>query len=218
MIVYFISGLGADERAFRYIKLPSVEKRFIRWIPPLHNESLKEYTARLIVQIDTTRPVTLVGLSFGGIVAQAMAEIIACERVFLISCVKSPNELSWGLRLIRRTKMYGLLPLRGLKPLALRLAPYWFDAVSDRQKGLLKNIINDTDEVFARWAIGALMCWQGSRITAPLIHLHGTGDRIFPIRYVRNYTPIKGGGHFMVVTHARKISKLLQHHLNPVTL
>lgn len=217
MIVYFISGLGSDERAFRYIRLPGVEKRFIRWTPPRKHESLRQYSGRLIEQIDTRRPVTLVGLSFGGIVAQVLAESIPCEQIILISSVKHPRELRRSLRFIRRTGAYRVVPVEGLKPLFLRLAPYWFDAVSGRHKKLLRTIVNDTDAGFAQWAIGAIMRWNGSHLATPTIRIHGTQDRVFPIRYLTDYVPVEGGGHFMVVTHARRLSQLLQYYLNPVT-
>lgn len=217
MIVYFISGLGADERAFRYLRLGEVEKRFICWLPPQKKESLRQYTSRLIEQIDTTQPVTLVGLSFGGIIAQEMASMIHCERVFLISSVKQPQELSWFLQLLRRTRLYRLLPFGWVKPLAIRLAPFWFDAVSERHRALLKNIIDETDNQFVQWAINTIMRWRGSSANASVIHIHGTYDRVFPTRYIRDYIPIEGGGHFMIVTHAKQISKLLQKHLNPQT-
>jgi pimeloyl-ACP methyl ester carboxylesterase len=218
MVVYFISGLGADERAFRYLRLGEVEKRFIRWLPPEEKESLRQYTNRLLAQIDTTQPVTLVGLSFGGIVALEIASIINCERVFLISSVKQPQELSGFLQLLRRTRLYRLLPFGWVKPLAIRLAPFWFDVVSERHRALLKNIVNETDNRFAQWAINAIMRWPGSSPNAPIIHIHGTQDRVFPVRYLSDYIPIKGGGHFMIVTHAKLISKLLQKHLNPQTI
>nr|WKN39808.1 alpha/beta hydrolase [Tunicatimonas sp. TK19036] len=217
MTVYFISGLGADERAFRYIKLPGVEKRFIRWIPPKPKEPLRQYAHRLIDQIDTSQPVTLVGLSFGGIVAQVIAELIPCAQLILISSIKNPRELSPALRFVKKAHIYRALPLKWLKPIAIRLAPYWFDAVSDRQKGLLRNIINDTDEVFAQWAIGATLQWRGSHTSAPTVHLHGTHDRVFPVHYLQNYIPVKGGGHFMIVTHARILNPILQHHLTLIT-
>ncbi|WKN46183.1 alpha/beta fold hydrolase [Tunicatimonas pelagia] len=218
MIVYFISGLGADEQAFRYIKLPNVEKRFIRWIPPQKRETLKEYTTRLLDQIDTTQPVTLIGLSFGGIVAQELASMIHCERLILISSVKQPEELSPVLRFIRSTRLYRLFPFRWVKPVFSKVAPYWFSALSDRHRALLKVTIDETDDTFAEWAIEAIMLWKGSSVERPVIHLHGTHDRIFPVRHLHNYVPVKRGGHFMIVTHAKPISQLLQKYVKPALI
>lgn len=218
MVVYFISGLGADERAFRYIRLAGVEKRFIRWLPPETNESLMQYATRLQDQIDTNQPVILVGLSFGGIVAQEIAGIIECERLILISSVKHPKELSYFMRAVRRSGVYRCLPVRWMKPVVLRWAPYWFDAGADRYQQLLTQVIDDTDDEFAQWAIRSMMRWKGQSFPAPTTHIHGTHDRIFPPRYIEEFIPVEGGGHFMVVTHARVVSKLLQSTLETVLL
>lgn len=214
MIVYFISGLGADERAFRYIRLPDIETRFIRWIPPHRREPLQQYAYRLLDQIDLGRPVVLVGLSFGGIVAQELASMIDCVQLFLISSIKYPQELNPFLQFVKRSRVYKFLPFRWAKPIMSYVAPYWFNAVSDRQRTLLRSVINDTNNQFAQWAIETIMQWKGQPFSASLIHLHGTHDRIFPIRYIEDYIAVEEAGHFMVVTHAKKVSKLIRNHLN----
>ncbi|WP_353717332.1 hypothetical protein [Dyadobacter sp. 676] len=67
MNVYFISGLGADERVFTKLKLdPRLNVKYIKWVRPLKKETLQHYAARLSKQIDTSQPFQLVGLSFGG--------------------------------------------------------------------------------------------------------------------------------------------------------
>lgn len=93
--VYFISGLGADERSFKYLDLPGVNMHFIQWEKPLKGEKLREYCRKLILQIDTSGDIFLVGLSFGGIVAQEIAKTIAVKKLIIISSIKSPGELSW---------------------------------------------------------------------------------------------------------------------------
>lgn len=42
--IYFISGLGADKRAFHQLNLPGFEKIFIDWIQPMPNETIQTYT------------------------------------------------------------------------------------------------------------------------------------------------------------------------------
>src|SRR6218665_2073919 len=42
--VYFLSGLGADQRVFRKLELDKhFQVRHIEWIRPLRNESLRSY-------------------------------------------------------------------------------------------------------------------------------------------------------------------------------
>ncbi|MEM9834718.1 MAG: alpha/beta hydrolase [Bacteroidota bacterium] len=214
MTVYFISGLGADERAFRYIRLPEVETRFICWMPPRKREPLRQYASRLLDQIDTSQPTVLVGLSFGGIIAQELASMIDCIQVFLISSVKHPREFSPLLQFVKRSRIYKFLPFRWVKPIISYMAPYWFNAASGRQRTLLRSVINETDNQFAQWAIETTMRWAGQTSSAPVIQLHGSHDRIFPVRYLGHCFTIERAGHFMVVTHAKKVSKLIGKHLN----
>ena len=50
--VYYISGLGADERVFKYLNLKGVYEKYIKWETPQKHESLQDYCKRLIEQID----------------------------------------------------------------------------------------------------------------------------------------------------------------------
>jgi hypothetical protein len=38
--VYFISGLGADERIFQYLNLEGIEPVFIQWLEPFSKEKI----------------------------------------------------------------------------------------------------------------------------------------------------------------------------------
>ena len=90
--IYFISGIGADERAFRLISLPGYEIRNVSWLEPLKNENLKSYSIRLSSQITTEDPI-IIGLSFGGIIAQEIALHIKTKKVIIISSLKNRKEL-----------------------------------------------------------------------------------------------------------------------------
>ena len=55
--LYFISGLGVDERAFQKLKLsPNFTVHYLRWIKPLKNETITSYAKRLAIEIDQSRP------------------------------------------------------------------------------------------------------------------------------------------------------------------
>ncbi len=68
-MIYFISGLGADERVFAYLDLGDREYRHISWEIPTNHETLESYCWRLIAQIDLSQDICLIGVSFGGTVA-----------------------------------------------------------------------------------------------------------------------------------------------------
>src|SRR5687768_12225467 len=108
--IYHISGLGADDRVFKFLQLKDVNEKFIRWIKPDSQESLSEYCKRLTSQIDPADKIVLIGISFGGIVAQEISKYIKVDKVIIISSIKSPSELDWKLTLVRYLRLYFLAP------------------------------------------------------------------------------------------------------------
>ena len=81
-------------------------------------------------------------------------------------------------------------------------------------KKMLSAILHDTDPVFLKWAIAKIATWQNMYIHKNLLHLHGTADRILPIKNVTANESITGGAHLMVVTNAEEVSAILVKLLN----
>jgi hypothetical protein len=54
-----------------------------------------------------------------------------------------------------------------------------------------------------------VMKWRNEEIPANLIHIHGSNDEVFPIRYVKPAYVLKGG-HLLVFHHANEVNKLLE--------
>lgn len=211
--IYYISGLGADERVFTCLNLKEVEQKYIRWITPYKNERLTEYCKRLILQIDPSDEIILVGVSFGGIVAQEISRICKVEKLIIISSIKSLNELDWQLDLVRRLGLHKLVPSRFLKWSNNLTGNYYFGVQSKAESALLKQIINDTDRKFMKWAIGEIMNWKGPDRSSVTLHIHGDNDRVFPVRRIKNFIRIANGGHFMIVNRAEKLSTLIQNEI-----
>ncbi|HEY0434517.1 MAG TPA: hypothetical protein VGC95_11625, partial [Chitinophagaceae bacterium] len=77
MKAYFISGLGADRRAFYRIQMPSsIQIVHLDWIDPLPKESLNDYALRFSKLIDRHEEFILVGLSFGGMLAVELGKFL----------------------------------------------------------------------------------------------------------------------------------------------
>ena len=96
MKAYFISGLGADKKAFQKIKLPSgYESVYLDWIPPQKNESLGNYARRFSSLIKNDDAFILIGLSFGGMLASEIARLRRPMKTIIISSLASSNELPW---------------------------------------------------------------------------------------------------------------------------
>jgi pimeloyl-ACP methyl ester carboxylesterase len=206
--IYFISGLGADERVFGRLKLTGTAGIIIRWEQPLEGETIQHYAQRLTGQISTTEEVILIGVSFGGIIAQEISKLLPCKKVIIISSIKSHHELSWLMRLVRISRLNRLFPAPLLKMLGLLVGPYFFNARTPEDRQLLISYIRNTDPLYLRWSTERLLQWE-STASPPDLHIHGTSDRIFPFSYIKNAIAVKGGGHFMTLDRANEVSDLI---------
>jgi pimeloyl-ACP methyl ester carboxylesterase len=212
--VYCLSGLGADQRVFNFIALPGVEMVHVKWLPPERHEPLGTYARRLLAQFDAQPPVTLLGVSFGGIVAQEIAALLPCRRVIILSSIKSPAEMPLTISLVRRTGVHRLVPGWLLKAGNVLTGNYYFSIRTREEARLLQAIVRDTDPAFLRWAVHEVVRWQPPAPVPGLVHFHGTADRIFPADRIQQFTPIPGGGHFMVVQEAPLLSRLISEALD----
>jgi pimeloyl-ACP methyl ester carboxylesterase len=209
-MVYFISGLGADERVFQFLDLPEIEKRFIKWVAPGQRESLSSYCKKLLQQIDQHQEIILIGISFGGIIAQEIAKLVPCKKVIIISSVKNEGEFSWQLKLVSKLQLHRLVPLWLLQYSNRVTANYYFGIGSKKDALLLKEIITATDPQFLVWAIDRIMNWKQKNAAANLVHIHGTKDRIFPIAKIRPSFEVQHGGHFMIVDKADEVGDIIR--------
>jgi pimeloyl-ACP methyl ester carboxylesterase len=208
--IYCISGLGADERVFGFLRLPGAEMVQIKWVMPGQNESISNYARRLVEQMDTREAITLMGVSFGGIIAQEIAKLIPCRQVIILSSVKSRAEMPRLIALVRLTHMHRLVSGRLLKWGGAAVASYYFSVKTREENRLLQSIIRHTDPAFLRWAVDQVVHWQNRTAITGLVHIHGTKDRIFPIGRIRDAVKVDGGGHFMIVNKADLITKLIR--------
>jgi pimeloyl-ACP methyl ester carboxylesterase len=204
--IYLIPGLGADERVFQYLTLPWKSVNIIHWIEPLPDESLRDYCIRLSEQIKTDPPPILMGVSFGGMVAVELNQIVKAEKVILISSAKNANALPGILQAIGKTGIIKWIP-NALFKSSNWLVYYLFDAHSKQDKQLLKEIIKDTNPHFVKWALTAISGWNYTGISQNVISIHGKKDKLIPLKSA-DYT-IDSGGHFMIVNKSEAVSRVI---------
>jgi pimeloyl-ACP methyl ester carboxylesterase len=205
---FLIPGLGADERVFRGLNLPG-PVTVLSWLPPQSaTEPLRHYAARLAEAVPTGQVCWLVGVSFGGLLALEIGRLRPLARIVLISSLANSAQLPLLLKIGRATGLYRLVPF-GLLPRLPRLAQWFFGARNGREYRLLSHILLDTDLVFARWATEQLLQWDSTGVPTA-VRLHGTHDRLLPAGTAYIDYPLSGAGHFMIVSHAAQISRILR--------
>lgn len=209
--IYCISGLGADERVFSKLDFGNHKVHYLKWETPDKGEPLQEYTHRFLDKIDKPKPV-LVGLSFGGIMCIEIAKLIDTEKIVMISSVQTYEEMPWLFRLAGKSGLNKVLPLKPysfLEP----IENYNLGVKSEEEKILVREFRKNISQKYTDWAIDQIVNWKNERKFSNLIHIHGSADRIFPIKYVHPDFVIEGGGHFMIMNRAKEINKILEKEL-----
>lgn len=211
--IYFISGLGADKRAFRKLTFPSdFELIYLDWIAPERNESLENYAHRIALKIDASTPFFLVGLSFGGMLATEIAKKLKPVHTFIVSSSPVYKQLPWYYKLAGHLSLQKLIPInlfKSVKGVGLKL----MGAKTHEERLLIKQLILDSDPQFMKWAMTCILTWRNNERPANLTHIHGTADHILPFRYYKPDIVINGAGHFMVYSNGREISKYIENRL-----
>lgn len=210
---YFISGLGADERVFKYIRVPEDwEVVHLTWIKPFPGESLPDYAWRLSERIDTSEPFSLVGLSFGGMLATEIAKKYHPRHTILISSVPVSKQLPAYFRAAATLNLHKIVPMGLVKFLAR--TKRFVSSEKPEDKKLLWQLINESDPVFLRWAMHAILQWKNEAVPSSLWHIHGTRDEILPVKFTQPTHFIPKAGHLAIMSNAEDINRLLQTVLN----
>ncbi|MFT4760495.1 MAG: hypothetical protein ACI9LN_002468, partial [Saprospiraceae bacterium] len=115
MKIYGISGLGADKRVFKYLKL-DCEFISIDWIPPCENESIESYSLRLSKVINTNEEFGILGVSFGGLVATEISKKLNPKLTILISSAETNQELRSIYSFFGKTGIINWLPKQLFDP------------------------------------------------------------------------------------------------------
>jgi pimeloyl-ACP methyl ester carboxylesterase len=210
-----ISGLGGTGVVFQNLVLPErFELMPIQWIEHRHAESLQDYSRRLVAQVDTARPFMLLGYSFGGAIAVEMAKVCSPMLTVIVSGVKSKKELPFYLA---PGELFGAHALsifvhRMWNPILRLGSRIAFSTKDPEALGLLTNMIREADPIFYQWGLRAMMDWDNSDVPENILSIHGRGDRVLPLRYVKADVVIEDAGHFIIFSHGQQIGKIVAEH------
>ena len=180
--LYCISGLGADEHVFQYLDLSFVNPVFIKWIPPLQDESLHDYAMRMKEKYIHDENPIIFGLSLGGMVAVEMANAIPSSKAIIISSAKKANAIPFYWKIFRYIPVYKILPEQSIKEIT-HMRNYFLGAKTGAAKSYIKQVAKHADVHFYRWAIGAILTWQNKTLPASIIHIHGTNDKLLQYKF-----------------------------------
>lgn len=207
--IYFISGLGADRRAFDKIKLDDEYViHFIDWLEPEKHEALEHYARRMAESIDQHQPFVLVGLSFGGLMAIEISKLVHAEKLILISSISNRSQLPPYYKFIGKLGLQRSPVIHLLKNKS-GILHWFFGTKSKRLKEYLNEMIEGTSINYLAWSLDQIVHWKQTIKPQHVVHIHGGNDKLFPIRFIEADRVIDRAGHFMVVTHAKEVSQFI---------
>jgi pimeloyl-ACP methyl ester carboxylesterase len=209
---YGVPGLGATGEIFERLKMPDrFHLHSITWECERKGETLADYAGRLLPQIDQSRPFIIAGFSFGGPIAVELAKICRPIAVVIVSGVVRGSEIPFYLKYLRAFHAYKLAPIMDIlwTPLIRWGCGLAFGTRDRNALDLLTPMIQKTDASFYIWGLEAMMDWRNEEVPQSLLKIHGSKDRLLPLRYVKPDIIIKGGGHFIVYTHGPEIGAII---------
>jgi pimeloyl-ACP methyl ester carboxylesterase len=201
--VYFMPGLAASSSIFERIELPkdTFEMHLLEWFLPNKNETLQSYAKRMAEKVKHDNAV-LVGVSFGGVLVQEMAQFLNLKKLIIVSSVKCNAELPRRLKFAKTTKAYKLLPTGLMQDVEL-LTKYAFGDVLKKKLKLYEQYLHRREKDYLDWAIEQMVCWERVEVDAKVIHVQGDADEVFPVKNIKNFINIKGGTHLMILNRFR---------------
>ncbi|MFY0631242.1 MAG: alpha/beta hydrolase [Flavobacteriaceae bacterium] len=212
--IYLFPGLGAGPKIFEHISLPeeSFEIHLLEWKIPLSvHEPLEDYAKRMCEEVKHKNPI-LLGVSFGGILVQEMNKIISTEKIILISSIKSSDEFPNRLKIIKTTKTYKLFPAKIAENLDA-YTKYFLGDFLKKRADLYKMYLSVRNADYMKWAIHQVLHWQQEKAPKNILHIHGTDDHVFPIKYIKDCVSIENGTHTMILLKSKTISQIISEHL-----
>ncbi len=207
--IYCVPGLAADISIFEYIKLPESQYKLhvIPWKMPNKGEAIEVYAQRMCKDVVHENCV-LLGVSFGGVMAQEMSKFLKIKKLIIVSSVKSNLELPLRMKLAKKTKAYKILPTALVSKIDdwEKLA---FGDFAKKRAALYQKYLSLNDKIYLDWAIENMVCWKQETIIPEIVHIHGDKDVVFPIANIKNCIVISGGTHVMIINRARWFNKYL---------
>ena len=215
--IYLISGMGLDERLFFKMKIDSPNVHHINWIEPLPKEDIEDYARRMMQQIKHRGNIILIGVSFGGMMAIELSKILRVEQVIIISSIKQKEELPFLLKIAQYFPVYHLTTPK-MRQTFRSIWGRYFGLFSQEAFLFFDDMFEKSSATYKTWAVNRIANWQNETYPKNLIHIHGTKDKIFPIKKIHDSIIIKGGTHGMIVNRAEEISQqvndILHHFVN----
>ena len=208
--VYFMPGLAASPLIFGNIHLPEhlYECIYLEWLLPVDNEPLADYAKRIAQNIKHDNPI-LIGVSFGGVIVQELSRVINARKVIIISSVRCNAEFPRRMRFAKMTHAYRFFPTGIMTRVDWLAKVAVGNNVISRRLNLYEKFLSVRDKKYLDWALKSIILWDRAVPDENVVHIHGDADEVFPPKYLKNFIPVKGGKHIMIINKYKWLNENL---------
>ena len=206
--IYLMPGMAANPRIFELINFPkNFQVISLSWVPPKKEESIQNYAKRMCERVKHPKPI-LIGVSMGGILVQEMAGFLDCEKVIIVSSVKSNKELPVHMKLAQITNAHKLLPTQWINNIET-LAIFVLGNGLKKRFELYDRYLSERDPYYLKWSIDVIVKWKRIEPKKNVIHIHGKSDTVFPIKNIISPYIEISGDHAIILTQYKWFNKNL---------
>lgn len=208
--VFFIPGLGATKLAFSKIGDINAEKVFVSWIPNLEDESLEDYSKRIIDLYQITSADIIAGFSLGGLVAQIISNLLGIKEVILISSFRDKSDLKFLFQQALKIELVKVVPAVRL-PVLENIIVNVLGSGTAESTPILNQMIEASDYNFMKWCVVKLA--EANTPINSQVKLHniiGTKDRIVMTWKNESTYIVPNGSHLMVYDNAEEVTEIIR--------
>jgi pimeloyl-ACP methyl ester carboxylesterase len=198
MKLVLIPGMGVDERLFKPQRELPVPFTVPPWPKVDSRDSLEDYAARFAAEVGPCDAIG--GVSFGGMMAQAMAAHVGAKVVIGISAARNGRQIPGAIRFAKA--IADLIPGAGGSVSLLGVLPARFRAeVLDLVKTARIDVVREGSRMILKW--------KGSKPPCPVRLIHGDRDVLIRHSVVKPDCLVRGGGHLINLTHPKAVNDFI---------
>lgn len=200
-----LPGMGVDARLFEPQRELPVPFTVPPWPVANSKDSVEEYADRFAAEVGPCDAIG--GVSFGGMMAQAMAERVGAKVVIGMATARNGKQIPGTIRFAK-----ALTALVKGEHLEL------FGAIPDRFRPRVMDLVRGARLDVVREGSRMLVTWKGAKPPCPVRLIHGDRDVLIRASIVKPDRVVKGGGHLINLTHPKAVNGFILECLREVSL
>jgi pimeloyl-ACP methyl ester carboxylesterase len=191
-----LPGLGVDARLFDPQRVLPVPFDVPPWPKVDSHDTLENYAERFAADVGPCDAIG--GVSFGGMMAQAMAAKVGARVVIGIATARHGRHIPGTIRFAQALSAL-------VKGEYLEL----FGAIPDRFRPQVMDLVRGARLDVVREGSRMLVTWKGAAPSCPVRLIHGDRDVLIRASLVKPDKVIKGGGHLINMTHPKAVNQFI---------